>query len=97
MASPRHRPNRVDYGIKAEFTTLSLVLDSDMPGLTHKQLEATNKIPLFIQSLHNYVMEVFAHNNSVYSLDNLQSEVFVTVPPCWSEKSRIAVTEVSLW
>lgn len=81
-------------------------------GLIRQQLEATNKtaegaVSLFIRALHNYIVEVFASEDPPAPLgifwgparwiDNLKTEVIVTVPPSWPEKSRVAVTQVSLW
>lgn len=84
------------------------MLDPDMPrragkpsGLVRQRLEATNRtaevaVSLFIQALCNYAMEAFASEELYHSLDNLQSEVIMIVPPTWSVKGKIAVKQVSL-
>lgn len=108
MASPTDRPKRVDYGIDTKFTYFGFVLDPITPGradprsvLIRQQLEATNKtaegaVSLFLRALHNYIVEVFASKEPDCAIDSLQTEVIVAVPPTWSEKSRVAVTQVSL-
>ena len=108
MASPTERPKRMDYGVDSKFPYFGFVLDPDTPGrpgpkagLIRQQLGATNKtaekaVSLFIRALHNYIVEVFDSENPDDSNDNLQTEVIVAVPPTWSEKSRVAVTQVSL-
>lgn len=103
------RPKPVDYGIDSTFTYFGFVLDPDIPGragpkagLMRQQLEATNKtaegaVSLFIRALRNDIMEVFVSEDPEHSLDNLQSDTIVTIPPNWSEKSRLGITQVSLW
>lgn len=107
MSGPTDRPKRTDYGVDSNFTYFGFVLDPDTghagpkAGLIRQQLEATNKtaegaVSLFIRALHNYIVEVFASGNPACSIDDLKTEVIVTIPPRWSEKSRVAVTQVSL-
>lgn len=108
MAGPTKRPKPVDYGVDSDFKYFGFVLDPDTPGragpkagLMRQQLQATNKtaedaVALFIRALHNYILDIFASEDPEHSVDNLQSEVVVTAPPDWSEKSRIAITQVSL-
>lgn len=112
MAGPTNRPKRTDYGVDSNFTYFGFVLDPDIQdhildragpkaGLIRQQLEVTNKtaegvVSLFIRALHNYIVEVFASGEPDHSIDNLQTEVIVTVPPTWSEQSRVTVTQVSL-
>lgn len=103
-----NRPKRTDYGVESNFTYFGFVLDPDTAdsvgpkaGLIRQQLGATNKtaegaVSLFIRALHNYIVEVFASGEPNHSIDNLQTDVIVTVPPTWSEKSRVTVTQVSL-
>lgn len=108
IAGPTNRPKRTDYGVESNFTYFGFVLDPDTAdnagpkaGLIRQQLGATNKtaegaVSLFIRALHNYIVEVSASEEPDHSIDDLQTEVIVTVPPTWSEKSRVAVTQVSL-
>ena len=53
-------------------------------------------VSLVIRALHNHVVEVFASEEPNHSAENLRTEVILTVPPTWSEKSRVAVAEASL-
>ena len=106
MNSPTKRPNKAYYGIDSDFNYFGFVLDPDMAGragpkadLMRQQLEATNRtaegaVSLFIRALYNYVLEVFAFEDPGHSLENLRSEVIVTVPPNWPVKSRIDIMEV---
>ena len=102
LTGPEGPPKPVDYGIKADFIPLGSFFDPDinMPGLTHqKQLEVTNRVSRFIRALFDYILEyleIVVCENPGNSLDNVESEVVVTVPSIWSEKTRVAITQVSL-
>lgn len=107
-AGPTERPKRVEYGIETNFHFFGSVFGTEEPGLLapkarliRKQLKVTNKtaeslVSLFIRALHNYVVEEFAAKDAHHSLDELQTEVIVTVPTTWSDKVRIDITQVSL-